>query len=231
MDEESRIIFPDPRRAPADAPLAMGGDLSVETLLSAYSQGIFPWYSEGEPIYWWSPDPRMVLPVAEYHCPHGLRRVLNKGGWEITFDTEFSKIVDCCSSVERPGQKGTWITDEMRAAYRELHLAGYAHSVESWKDGRLAGGLYGISLGNLFFGESMFHNVSNASKVAFHALMKQLSEWDFALVDCQLQTGHLATLGARPWPRKTFLETLEKSLRCPTRVGRWNSPAHQSLDS
>ena len=167
----------------------------------------------------------MVLPLAEYHCPRGLRRTLKRGGWKITFDTGFSEVVDCCSTLTRRGQEGTWITREMRAAYENLHDSGYAHSVECWKDDQLAGGLYGVSLGNIFFGESMFNHLSNASKVAFHSLVQQLKEWNFSLIDCQLPTEHLASLGARPWPRKTFLEALQKALRFPTKVGSWNTPA------
>ncbi len=216
-------IFTDPEEAPADAPLAMGGPLSVEILLSAYAQGIFPWYSEGEPVYWWSPDPRMVLPLAEYHCPHGLKRVLNKEGWEITFDTAFVQVAENCATVERRGQKGTWITPEMLKAYGELHAEGYAHSVECWQEKHLVGGLYGISLGNMFFGESMFQHVANASKVALHSLVCRLRKWDYSFIDCQLETAHLATFGARPWRREKFLHALESGLACPTRKGSWTS--------
>ncbi len=223
MTSEWRVTFPDPRQAPADAPLAVGGELSVDMLLSAYAQGIFPWYSEGEPIYWWSPDPRMVLPLEDYHCPHGLKRVLQKEEWEITFDTAFLKVAEYCATVERQGQEGTWITAEMREAYGELHDKGFAHSVECWQAGRLAGGLYGISLGNLFFGESMFQHVSNASKVALHSLVVQLKDWNFSFIDCQLQTPHLATFGASPWPREKFLLALQEGLKCPTIMGPWNS--------
>ncbi len=216
-------IFPDPIKAPADAPLAMGGPLSVEMLLSAYAQGIFPWYSEGEPVYWWSPDPRMVLPLADYHCPHGLKRALKKGGWEITFDTAFLEVAKCCSTVKRRGQKGTWITPEMIKAYGKLHTEGYAHSVECWRENRLAGGLYGISLGNIFFGESMFQHLPNASKIAFHSLVDRLREWNFSFIDCQMETAHLASFGARPWPREKFLQALETGLAFPTRKGSWKT--------
>ncbi len=216
-------IFPDPKKAPADAPLAVGGPLSVEMLLSAYAQGIFPWYSEGEPVYWWSPDPRMILPLADYHCPHGLKRVLKKGEWEITFDTDFMEVAKCCATVKRRGQKGTWITSEMIRAYGELHRKGFAHSVECWQQGRLAGGLYGISLGNIFFGESMFQHVSNASKVALHSLAGRLKDWNFSFIDCQLPTSHLATFGACPWPREKFLHALETGLKYPIRKGSWKT--------
>lgn len=214
--------FPDPWKAPANAPLAYGGDLSAERLIDAYSQGIFPWYSDGEPIYWWCPNPRMVLPPDEFHEPHGLKRILKDPTWTVTSDQAFKKVIEACASQSRPGQKGTWITPEMISAYCQLHTKGYAHSVECWRKGKLAGGLYGVSLGRMFFGESMFHYATNASKVAFRYLAKHLAKWEFVLIDCQIYTSHLAQFGARPITRNQFLELVTKAVKDPIQPGKWN---------
>lgn len=214
--------FPNPRSAPADAPLAWGRDLSSELLLHAYQQGIFPWYETGQPVLWWCPDPRFVLPPADTVINHGLRRELKKSYWAVTFDQKFSEVMRACARAPRKGQNGTWITEEMLNAYTELHHQGYAHSVECWHNGVLAGGLYGIAIGGVFFGESMFHKVNNASKIAFAKLVERLNAWEFTLIDCQMPTQHLASFGARNIPRERFLKILEEALLKPTRRGYWN---------
>jgi len=183
--------------------LAAGGDLSPEWLLRAYRQGIFPWYSEGEPILWWSPDPRMVLFPTELKIARSLAKTLRKSGYETRADTAFAAVIDACSEP-RPHQHGTWITAQMKQAYVRLHKLGFAHSVETWRDGELVGGLYGIALGRMFYGESMFSRVSDASKIALVALVQQLKEWQFGLIDCQMNTPLLASFGAREIPRSRF---------------------------
>ena len=203
-------------------PLAVGGDLRPDRLILAYSLGIFPWYGPGEPIQWHSPDPRMVLLADELKVGRSLRRSIRKARFRLTLDTAFEAVVDRCSRAPRPGQQGTWITDEMRAAYLELHERGLAHSAEAWDGDRLAGGLYGVSLGRAFFGESMFAKVPEASKVAFVALTEQLLRWEIRLIDCQVYTEHLARFGAREWPRQEFLAALRESRQHATRVGRWH---------
>ncbi|MDP0495614.1 MAG: leucyl/phenylalanyl-tRNA--protein transferase [Verrucomicrobiota bacterium JB024] len=213
--------FPDPRFAPTDAPLAVGGDLSVLRLIEAYSRGIFPWYNAGEPILWWSPDPRFVLLPRELKVSHSLHKELKKPCWEVTYDQAFAQVIRGCAQANRPGQDGTWIVEEMIRAYLELHAAGYAHSVECWHEGKLAGGLYGVSLGAAFFGESMFHRVPNASKVAFARLVERLQHWEFQLIDCQQPTKYLASFGATCWPRDIFLRTLANAVSAPTRIGKW----------
>ena len=196
------IIFPSPELARKDGLLAIGGDLSEERLLKAYSMGIFPWYTEDSPILWWSPDPRLILVPEEVKVSRSLGRVINKDIFKVTMNTVFEKVIRRCSEVDRKGQEGTWITEEMIEAYIWLHKAGYAHSVESWHEGELVGGLYGILLGKAFFGESMFASMSNASKVAFVWLVEKLREQGFKLIDCQVTTGHLIILGAREVSRK-----------------------------
>ncbi len=215
------LVFPPPQFALEDGLLAVGGDLSVDRLLLAYQTGIFPWYSEGDPLLWWSPDPRMVLFPEELHVSRRLQRVLKKGEFEITLDTAFDRVIHACGEIRGPGRDGTWITPDMEEAYCALHEAGYAHSVEAWKDGDLAGGLYGVSLGACFFGESMFTHVPNASKAAFARFVQQLTAWDFSLIDCQMHTPHLARFGAREIPRKRFLGLLREGLNAKTRKERW----------
>jgi len=207
------IIFPSPELARKDGLLAIGGDLSEERLITAYSMGIFPWYTEGSPILWWAPDPRLVLFPEELKVSRSLKKVINKGTFKVTMNTAFDEVVRSCSEMLRKEQEGTWITEDMIAAYTRLHKAGYAHSIESWYEGELAGGLYGITLGKAFFGESMFSRRSNASKVAFVWLVERLKEQGFRLIDCQVTTGHLLTLGAREVPRKMFLEILREALK------------------
>jgi len=216
--------FPSPTLAAEEGILAVGGDLSPERLLTAYSMGIFPWFNEGEPIAWWSPDPRMVLFPAELKISRSMRPYLNQQKFRATFDQNFESVM-CHCQASRDGQwGGTWITKDMVAAYCRLHEMGYAHSIEVWQGSELVGGLYGISLGKCFYGESMFAKVSNASKYGFIVLVKKLEALGFWLVDCQQQTRHLASLGARPISRTDFLEILEKNKAMPTLVGNWGTP-------
>lgn len=215
------IIFPPPQLADKTGLLAVGGDLCEERLLLAYSLGIFPWYSEGEPILWWSPDPRLVLYPGEITLSKSLEKVIKKGIFDVTFDTAFEQVINLCAGAGRRENEGTWILSDMIDAYCALHESGYAHSVEAWKDGILAGGLYGISLGRCFFGESMFTLESNASKVAFACLVKYLTENSFDLIDCQVSTGHLKRFGAKEIPRSLFLKLLKKSLAVPTLKEKW----------
>lgn len=215
------LIFPPPSLAVESGILAIGGDLSVERLLLAYQSGIFPWYSEGEPILWFSPDPRLVLSHEDLNVPKSLKRILKSGKFEVRWDTAFREVIESCAQVGRPGQEDTWITREMVEAYTKLHEIGYAHSVETWLEGRLVGGLYGVSLGSAFFGESMFHLVNDASKVALFHLVERTREWGFHFIDAQVTTGHMLRLGAREIPRKQFLLHLQDALGNPTRQGSW----------
>lgn len=218
---EDPALFPDPKLADADGLLAMGGDLSAERLIGAYATGIFPWFEDGQPILWWSPDPRMVLEPASLHVPKSLAKVIRSGRFELRFDTAFEQVIDRCATKRRPGQRGTWITTEMRSAYQTLHQLGVAHSAETWADGKLVGGLYGVSLGGAFFGESMFADAPDASKFAFVTLVRQLESWGVDLIDCQVTTAHLARFGAVEIPRTDFLARLQTSLKRPTHQGRW----------
>lgn len=216
-------LFPPPERADRTGLLAVGGDLSPERLLAAYSRGIFPWYNEGQPLLWHSPNPRFVLEPAKLHVGRSLRKTLKAGVYDIRWDTAFADVIAACARVPRPGQDGTWITDEMQRAYVTLHELGYAHSVEAWAGGELKGGFYGVSLGAAFFGESMFAHAPDASKVAFVTAVERFQAWGFHFIDCQVETEHLARFGAGPWPRKHFLEALARSQREPTRRGRWSA--------
>lgn len=218
-----RLVFPQPHLADADGLLAVGGDLGEERLLLAYSMGIFPWYSEGYPILWWSPDPRLVLFPEELKVSRSLRQTMNKQDYRVTMDTAFPEVVRNCATVSRKREKGTWITDAMQKAYTRLHASGYAHSVESWHGAELAGGLYGVALGKAFFGESMFSLRDNASKVAFVSLVRRLRERGFTLIDCQVATGHLMSLGAREIPRSHFMKLLREALGAPTPRGSWST--------
>jgi leucyl/phenylalanyl-tRNA--protein transferase len=216
---DERLLFPPPDHA-ENGLLAVGGDLSPERLVLAYSQGIFPWYQRG-PILWHSPDPRMVLLAEKLRVPRSLEKTIRKKPYVLTLDTAFPRVIGHCASVRRPGQRTTWITPAMKKAYVELHRRGLAHSVEAWQDGDLVGGLYGVSLGTAFFGESMFALAPDASKVAFVALVTQLRRWDISLVDCQVHTPHLARFGAEEWPRARYLTALRKALARPHRRGPW----------
>ena len=217
------IRFPPPHLATPEGLLAVGGDLSEERLILAYRMGIFPWYSEGEPLLWWSPDPRLVLLPSKFHLSRSLKRVIQKGCFQVTFDTAFKEVVYGCAASRR-NSSGTWIVPEMVKAYQKLNDMGIAHSVESWQNGRLEGGLYGVSLGGCFFGESMFSRISNASKVALWTLVDFLKNRRFDLVDCQVTSDHLLSLGAEEMPRSRFLENLKQSLEKPTLTGKWSYP-------
>lgn len=216
-----RAVFPPPALANEDGILAAGGRPDAETLLAAYSQGIFPWPHEGYPLLWFCPDPRFVLVPGEAHLPRSLGKAMRRGDFEVRADTAFDRVIRGCAAAYRPGQDGTWITPAMIAGYTELHRRGLAHSIEAWQEGRLVGGLYGVSLGAVFFGESMYALAPDASKTAFATLLANLLRWDFALVDCQSRTEHLARFGAVDWPRERFLRALGKALQEPTRQGPW----------
>lgn len=215
-------MFPPVHMASREGIVAVGGDLSPERLLNAYATGIFPWYSEGEPILWWSPTPRMVLFPGEVHVSRSMKRLLKKSPpyFGVTYDRDFRGVIENCRAP-RPKEKRTWITEEIRDAYVELHELGYAHSIELWRKDRLVGGLYGISLGRCFFGESMFSKETNASKYAFITLARRLEKMNFFVLDCQVPSKHLETLGARPIPRGEYMQLLNKGLKYKTLLGSW----------
>jgi len=214
------LAFPPPSHAEPSGLLAVGGDLSPERLLRAYSLGIFPWY-ERPPILWFAPDPRMLIEPGALHVSRRLLRTLRQGRFELRLDAAFGEVIRACAQTRRRGGSGTWITPEMIAAYERLAALGYAHSAEAWLAGELVGGVYGVSLGSAFFAESMFHRVRDASKVALTALVWQLEAWGFTLFDCQLPTAHLASLGARECPRARFERRLARALEAETRRGGW----------
>jgi len=205
------LVFPHPQQAEASGLLAVGGDLSPARILFAYSIGVFPWYNPDEPILWWSPDPRFVIELRHFHCSRSLRKVLRRGQYRVTFDQAFDEVLFGCASTPRHGQKGTWLGGDMRKAYSELFRLGYAHSVETWDGKRLVGGLYGVVLGRCFFGESMFSWQRDASKVALARLVDHLLGLDFDLIDCQLPTDHLASLGGVGLPREDYLRRLKQA--------------------
>lgn len=219
---ETSLALDDP-----DGLLAVGGDLSVPRLLEAYRRGIFPWYSENQPILWWSPSPRTVLRPKDLHLGRSNKKLLRKNPFTIKVDTAFHQVITHCSSINRPDQDGTWIMDETIEAYTALYAAGYAHSIEAWRDGNLVGGLYGVSLGKVFFGESMFSLESGASKVAFMHMVKTLKEWGYQLIDCQIHTDYLASFGASEVSRKTFELALSESVHQED-INQWakNWPLH-----
>lgn len=210
LDEE--LIFPDPAFAEEDGLLAMGGDLSTERLLLAYRSGIFPWFEDDIPL-WWSPDPRFVLFPDEIKISNSMKTLLRRKAFDFTINQAFEQVIASCKSVTRDGQAGTWITEEMQSAYISLHQQGYAFSAEAWKDGELAGGLYGVKMGKAFFGESMFSHQSNASKYAFISLVEQFKSEGIQLIDCQVYTAHLESLGARMIPRKNFLQIIHAAIK------------------
>jgi leucyl/phenylalanyl-tRNA---protein transferase len=217
------IEFPDPNLADDEGLIAYGGELSPDYLLSAYSQGIYPWFCEGEPILWWSPDPRMVLLPKNFKLKKSLRQVINKGSFELKVDRAFRKVITSCGSVKRSHEDETWITNEMTEAYVKLHELGYAHSFESYFEGELVGGLYGLSIGNCFFGESMFFTKTDASKVAFYHLVQFALKHKFSFIDAQQPTDHLANLGAKPIPRTHFFKLLDNALQEDTLRGKWTN--------
>jgi leucyl/phenylalanyl-tRNA---protein transferase len=218
----NELIFPPPHYADPDGLLAVGGDLSSERLLLAYQQGIFPWYSATTPILWWSPDPRLVLFPDDLKVSKSLQRVLKKGLFKVTMDRAFLEVIRRCAGTKREYGEGTWIVPEMVEAYYLLYQLGYAHSVESWHAGELVGGLYGVAMGRIFYGESMFTEKTDASKVALVRLVQLLQHWDFELIDCQVTTAHLKRFGAREIPRKEFLKRLALATRELNRHGSWS---------
>ena len=209
---DDNLIFPSVEMATSEGIVAMGGDLGIERLLLAYRSGIFPWYNEDEPIVWWSPDPRFVLFPEKLRITKSMQSVLNNGTFRFTINRAFNKVLQNCKSITRKDQEGTWITPEVQKAYTELHELGYAHSAEAWMNGELVGGLYGIKLGNVFFGESMFSTISNASKFAFINYVRQLQKENIALIDCQVYTAHLESLGAKMIKREIFMDLLRTNL-------------------
>lgn len=221
MRRLSRSAFPDPNGATPEGLVAYGTDLSPSLLIDAYSHGIFPWFDDdAEPVLWWSPDPRAVMAPADMHISKSLAKRIRSGVFHVTVDRAFAEVTAACAEP-RASSGGTWITRKMRAAYRQLHDLGLAHSVEAWRGNDLVGGLYGVSLGRMFFGESMFSRVADASKVACARLAEQLDCWGFTLIDCQIPTQHLASLGAREMARCRFLELVAANRRYPDRRGRW----------
>ncbi|MCE5255496.1 MAG: leucyl/phenylalanyl-tRNA--protein transferase [Spirochaetaceae bacterium] len=237
---ERDFIFPPPDSANPDGIVCMGGDLSPRMLLSAYRQGIFPWYGENEPILWFSPDPRFVVLPDTLHISETSKKLLRKKPFDLSIDMDFPSVIKNCATIPRPGQAGTWIVPDMVEAYCRLHELGYAHSIEAWKDGRLTGGLYGVSLGNAFFGESMFSQESGASRFAFLSFARLLFDEGFAFIDSQVHTDYVAGMGGICISRSQYLARLDEALGCPNRVGFWTdsfgkrlsckpSPAYKNL--
>ena len=216
------LQFPSPNDAGENGLVAYGGDLSPHRLLAAYAQGLFPWpHGENLPLLWFSPDPRTVLVPADLHVSRSLTKTLRRGQFTVRFDTAFDSVVRACATTRRAGQKGTWITPPMRHAYGVLHQLGFAHSAEAWFEDRLVGGVYGVSIGAVFFAESMFTHVSNAAKVAFVHLVRRLAAWGFHFLDCQIYSEHVKHFGAVPWERPYFLDALSGAIRQSTRRGPW----------
>lgn len=222
------IVFPHPEEANENGILGVGGDLSPERLLLAYENGIFPWFNEGDPIMWWSPDPRFVLFPSQVKISKSMRSYFNQKKYRTTYDTEFEAVIRNCQNIKRQGQSGTWLTEDMIDAYIDLHDMGFAHSVEVWDhNNKLVGGLYGVCLGKCFFGESMFAKKSNASKFGFISLCKELEKRQFKLIDCQQETDHLASMGAVTIPRKEFLEILEENKHEEILIEHWDDWAEK----
>ncbi len=215
------IVFPHPSLADENGLLAVGGDLSPERIITAYANGIFPWYNKGEPILWWSPNPRCVMFPNNFTASKSLRLLVKKNIFEVSFDTAFSSVITKCAKVHKSNQSETWITSEMKKAYILLHHLGFAHSVETYLNKKLVGGLYGVVIGKVFYGESMFHIVSNASKVAFYYLVEKLKQWNFDIVDNQTTSEHLLNLGSEEIDREKFLAILKKSVSKETHRGKW----------
>ncbi len=218
---QNKNIFPDPEKADPDGLLAVGGDLSVKTLIEAYSHGIFPWYTEDSPILWWCPNPRLVLFPEKFKPSKSLMQIINQRKFSVRIDTCFNLVIENCALVKRKGQKGTWITNEMKESYIRLHERGNAHSVETFYNDQLVGGLYGVSLGKAFFGESMFYKMTDASKVAMYHLVEKIKSMGFHFIDAQQSTQHLKNMGAEEIPRKEFLRLLKAALKEPSIKGKW----------
>lgn len=222
--------FPDVGYAGPEGLLAVGGDLSSERLLAAYRHGIFPWYSEDQPILWWSPDPRAILLPADLKISRSLKKTIRRNVFQVSLDRKFAEVIRACAETPRDKEgTGTWITADMMAAYIQLHKLGYAHSVEVWSDDELVGGLYGIALGKAFFGESMFSRKTDASKTGFCFLVKQLARWGYQFVDCQVESEHLASLGARPVARSNFISMLDIALQEADLPGQWTADLQEIL--
>ncbi|MCB9780521.1 MAG: leucyl/phenylalanyl-tRNA--protein transferase [Alphaproteobacteria bacterium] len=217
--------FPHPELAEPDGLLGVGGDLAPARLLLAYANGIFPWYSEGQPILWFSPDPRFVLFPDRFRVPRSLKKIVRRGDFEIRLDTAFTDVIAECRKAWRPGQAGTWITQDMLDAYSTLHTLGFAHSCEAWQDGELVGGLYGVAIGDLFAGESMFAKRPDASKVAFVWLVEQLRTWGYRLIDSQVHTAHLERFGAEHISRRRYLTLVHELVKADRAVGPWQFDA------
>jgi len=217
-----QTVFPDPRNAPAEGLLAIGGNYRPEMLLAAYASGVFPWPSEQLPYSWYSPDPRWVLRPADLRISRSLRKTVRRGKFHITFDRAFEQVIELCSKTPREGQDSTWITAEIYQGYCDLHQMGWAHSVESWLDDELVGGLYGVAVGGMFSGDSMFYLRPDASKVALVELSERLSGWGFTLLDCQVHTDNMERFGAFEISRRQFLDELDQALELPSRPGRWS---------
>lgn len=215
------LVFPNPHDAEEDGLLAVGGDLSSKRLLLAYSHGIFPWYSDDSPILWWALNPRMVLKLDNFKVSKSLKSSIRNCNFEIRFDTDFEQVINNCAKSVRKDQESTWITKDMKMAYIQLHELGFAHSVETYVNNELVGGLYGVSLGRVFFGESMFHKQTDASKIAFYHLVVQLKEWDFEMIDAQMETPLLKSFGAQNIKFDSYYEQLQASLGNPTKKGNW----------
>lgn len=225
LSPDSDSPFPPPSQAlrEPDGLLAIGGDLSPTRLLNAYRHGVFPWYSQGQPLLWWTPDPRMVFRTDALRLSSRFRRSLRASPWQVRADTAFAQVVVACATTPRPGQDGTWITGEMQAAYVELHRLGHAHSVEVYDGDRLVGGIYGVAIGRMFFGESMYSGQSGGSKVAVAALAQRLQSWGWPLIDAQVENPHLSALGAERWPRTAFLARVEELTALPGIQGSWTA--------
>ena len=215
-------IFPDPRNSSKEGLVAFGGDLDPNRILSAYKKGIFPWYSKGDPILWWSPDPRLVLYPDDLKISRSLKKILKKSIFEVRVDTNFKEVILNCKNIKRKDQEGTWILPEIVDAFNRLHQMGFAHSIEVYQDNKLVGGLYGLSLGAAFFGESMFSKVANASKVALVKLVQISKEFNFDFIDCQIPTLHLKKMGAMEIGRDRFLDELELALQKPSKIRNWS---------
>ncbi|MEO8703902.1 MAG: leucyl/phenylalanyl-tRNA--protein transferase [Kofleriaceae bacterium] len=226
---DDRLVFP-PVHLAEDGLLALGGDLRPERLMLAYTQGIFPWYAENLPILWHSPDPRMIMTTRDLVVQRSLRKQVKRAPYRLAMDTAFDRVLAGCASVPRPGQSGTWLIPEMVDAYNKLHALGFAHSIEAWQGDELVGGLYGVSLGAAFFGESMFARAPDASKIAFVACVRQLDRWGIGLIDCQVHTEHLERFGAYEVSRLDYMEMLHTALDQPTRRGRWTLEIDPAAD-
>ena len=218
---DKKLHFPPVRLADQSGVLAVGGDLKPERIMLAYQKGVFPWFADEGPVLWWAPDPRFVLFPQDFKMSKSTRRLLRKNVFQVTFDTCFERVINECQNIQRPGQDGTWISDDLKKSFIQIHENGFAHSVEVWKDGDLVGGLYGTSLGGMYFGESMFSKVSNASKIGFVTLVPKLIERGIKLIDCQVYTEYLEQFGARHIPRESFMHNLEVLLDFDTLKGKW----------